>query len=292
MRTPVNFTGGYTSADLLAHLALADTAPTLCLKVTPTAGAVVGLTTHSADLVLPGHAGVTFRSQPGFEVTQAEFSTQSFSVVELMIPYHANSITEGEWLASRWSHARLDLLVVNYEAVNMGQLLFRYVAGNGKDEGSRVRLEGWGLGAFLQSSILELTSPTCRAVFGDARCTKDLTALTRALQTVTAVTSARVFRASALPTPTRRYDEGKVTFTTGANSGITVEVKSYDDATKQITTKLPFPYAITVGDKFTVVEGCNHSIADCVFYGNAINMQAEPYTPLPEKANRTPPVAG
>lgn len=74
------------------------------------------------------------------------------------------------------------------------------------------------------------------------------------------------------------FDYGLFTFDTGANAGLSMEVKSYVPG--QITFQLPFPKPIDVGDEYTIVEGCDKSHATCKLrFNNILNRRAEDFVP-------------
>src|SRR5262249_8202327 len=122
-----------------------------------------------------------------------------------------------------------------------------------------------GLTQRLSQTIGELYSASCRATLGDSRCKVNM-----ALQTVTgSVTSA----ASNLQfiDSTRMEDSGifafgNVTFTSGANNGLSMEVKEYiHNLTTggQLTLALPMPYPIHAGDSYSLTKGCDKTLATC-----------------------------
>ncbi len=82
-------------------------------------------------------------------------------------------------------------------------------------------------------------------------------------------------------TPTTRFDEGMLTWLTGANIGFPpMEVKSYDPVTQKITLYLKTVNDIAVGDKFQIVIGCNKTLATCRdVFNNVANFRGEPYVP-------------
>lgn len=74
------------------------------------------------------------------------------------------------------------------------------------------------------------------------------------------------------------FDFGKITFTSGLNNGFSEEVRSYVPGQWQI--ELPMPYAVNVGDTYTMVVGCDRALATCkTKFNNVSNMRAEPYLP-------------
>ena len=80
------------------------------------------------------------------------------------------------------------------------------------------------------------------------------------------------------------YGYGVLTFTTGQNRGLSIEVKSYVGG--DFFMQLPFPFPIALGDRFKVVAGCaGRLIPDCkTKFNNVINFRGEPYLPGVDQA--------
>jgi uncharacterized phage protein (TIGR02218 family) len=81
------------------------------------------------------------------------------------------------------------------------------------------------------------------------------------------------------------FDFGKVTWITGANAGLSMEVKAYVPG--QVTLYLPAPYPIGVGspsDTFSISAGCDKSFTTCRDrFSNVVNFRGEPYVPGVDK---------
>lgn len=85
-----------------------------------------------------------------------------------------------------------------------------------------------------------------------------------------------------LPTPTVAvsvYDGGSVEWTTGKNKGRVCEILSFVPGTNTAMLFEAMPYAIEVGDTFTIAQGCDQTLNTCAAYGNVINRRAEDYVP-------------
>lgn len=82
------------------------------------------------------------------------------------------------------------------------------------------------------------------------------------------------------------YDFGLITFTSGANAGLSMEVKKYTVGV--IELQLPMPYPVAVGDNYTIVTGCGKRfVEDCVTkFNNGVNFQGEPDLPGIDKVMR------
>ena len=87
------------------------------------------------------------------------------------------------------------------------------------------------------------------------------------------------------------FNQGGVMFETGENKGQVTEIKTWSRTVgDQITTFLPLPYNIAIGDKIIVFAGCDKRLSTCttkfamagsVFFstGNFTNFRGEPYIP-------------
>ena len=82
------------------------------------------------------------------------------------------------------------------------------------------------------------------------------------------------------------FANGLVTFTSGANTGQSMEVREF--STKRFGLFLPMTSVITVGDSFTVIAGCDKRFDSCVGkFNNALNFRGEPHVPGTDKLLET-----
>lgn len=82
------------------------------------------------------------------------------------------------------------------------------------------------------------------------------------------------------------FDGGLITFTSGLCDGFSQEVKAYVPG--QITLHLPMPYALAAGDTYSMVAGCDKSLATCKDrFDNVVNFRGEPYLPGIDKVLQT-----
>jgi hypothetical protein len=99
--------------------------------------------------------------------------------------------------------------------------------------------------------------------------------------------------------PTGDFDYGILTWNTGENTGISIEVVSFVNAgfgDTGITSPgglfdlfLPMGSQINLGDSFSVTVGCDKKFSTCkAKFDNVKNFRGEPHIPLPEKAAQTP----
>jgi uncharacterized phage protein (TIGR02218 family) len=78
------------------------------------------------------------------------------------------------------------------------------------------------------------------------------------------------------------FDFGLVTWTSGNNNGLSMEVRSYIPGT--FTLQLPMPSLIQVGDTYSAKAGCDKLFPTCRDrFNNAVNFRGDPYFPGNDK---------
>lgn len=129
-----------------------------------------------------------------------------------------------------------------------------------------------------------LYQPACANTLYDSPC-----ALARAAWvingTAQGVLAGNATVVHALAQATGYFDLGVMTFTSGANNGVSRTVKSYVNAigNKGITTVRPWPGVVSAGDTFQIVPGCDKTQATCKNkFNNLANFRGFPYVPAPE----------
>ncbi len=361
------------SSSFKAHLAQQYQTVCTCWLATLKSGTKYRFTDHDADIVISGYTtpndilNGTYAAATGF--TAAAIATSDALNVdntEAQSVLVSPAITVADLLAGLWNDARIVIFQVNWADLTMGPLYQRVgFLGEVSTGRTMFKAELRGLMQKYTASLCELTSSSCRANLGDARCKKDLTAFTvtgtltgvnvdnvtvydtsrveagpsggvaitgitnanpgvvtmanaslalvdgevvtisgvGGMLPVNAVTvahnpSGATFQLSVDTTDTVSYpaytsggtvtpqgaefgyfDFGTIEFNSGANAGLgQFEVKSYVPG--QITLYLPLPYLAVIGDTYTLVAGCDKSLATCRDrYGNLANRRAEDRIP-------------
>jgi len=75
------------------------------------------------------------------------------------------------------------------------------------------------------------------------------------------------------------FTKGVITFTSGANEGVSRAVQAYAHASGAMSVAFPLPYAPASGDTFTAARGCLLTMADCSAQSNLIHFRGQPFTP-------------
>lgn len=73
------------------------------------------------------------------------------------------------------------------------------------------------------------------------------------------------------------FDLGYITFTGGANNGVSRTVKQY--TVGSFTMMSPFPNAPATSDPFNAFHGCDKTLAACTAYGNQARFRGMPFIP-------------
>ncbi len=82
---------------------------------------------------------------------------------------------------------------------------------------------------------------------------------------------------------------GLLTFTTGNNIGIALEVKNYTLSTGSFELYVAMPFVIQVGDTYEVHAGCDKLLATCITkFDNVKNFRGQPYIPGQDHILRYP----
>lgn len=273
------------SNSLAAHIVGEVTTLATCWKLTRRDGAILGFTEHDADIVVDS---ITYKAASGFSPSAIQ-NTASLSVDNLDIEgmLSESSITEADILAGRYDFAEIEIFMVNYNDISAGKLkLRRGWLGEVTLEKQQFIAEVRGLTQRLSQTIGELFSPSCRASFGDSRCKIDASGYTVS-GFITSVTDNQNFIDSSRVEANGLYNLGKITFTGGANNGLSMEVKEFLSGGK-ITLVLPMPYNINAGDSYTMVQGCDKTLVICANqYNNIVNFRGEPHVPGIDKMLET-----
>jgi uncharacterized phage protein (TIGR02218 family) len=261
------------AANLTAHLATRETTLATALKITREDGTVFGFTTHDIDDVV---SGVTYSANPGLDVTAIETAANAaVGNLDLTTLHDGTVFTTADILNGVWRNAAFTIFRYNWAALADGvDTLLAGTLGEATLRQNTVVVELRDLRQYLQQAVGDASSKTCRARLGDARCAKVLTAFTHT-GTLTAAASNQVFTDSARAEAAAYFDEGEITWTGGANDGLSAKIKSF--AAGVFTLALPMYGTVAIGDTYSAVAGCRKRLAeDCVAkFDNVLNFVGE-----------------
>jgi hypothetical protein len=164
----------------------------------------------------------------------------------------------------------------NYRKGRIGQV---------NTSGQQFSSELLGLTKKLEKPLVRQYLPGCSAAFGDARCGVNTAAYSVSGLIESVDASGLVITDSAnITAAVNTYAYGLLTMTSGDSSGYSMEVKSSTVGTVTLQQRMPF--GVAAGDTFTLVQGCNKSLATCRdAYNNVVNFRGFPYMPGNDKVN-------
>jgi uncharacterized phage protein (TIGR02218 family) len=246
-------------------------------------GPVLGFTNHDRDLTF---GGTTYEASTGFLGTEIE--SQLGMAVDNMDVYGAVDsvkLKEADIEAGRYDSADIEVYLVNWADVTQRVIMKKGTLGEVKRGKVMFQTEVRGISHQLQNVKGRLYQYACDALLGDTRCGKDISGAT---YTKTGAVVGSTNGYSTLTTTSLGsysqgwFGKGRLTFTSGANLGISREVKSHFNtgSISSISLWEPTPFEIQPADTFTIVAGCDKTFKTCkAKFANAVNFRGFPHIP-------------
>lgn len=265
------------NAALQSHYASGTTTLATCWKATLTNGTIIAATAFDSDIVF---GGITYRATQSYTASDIESTSElNPDNLEIQGVLGSPAITDADIHSGLWDYAAIEVFEVNYLDLTQGRNLLR--AGTlGEVRGGRSKFvaEMRGLFQSYTRTIVRLVTKECTADFGDTRCGID-TALSTVSGAVQSVVDNRIISDSARTEAADWYAGAKLTFTSGANTGRSMEVQS--SAPGILTLSHAMYDDIEVGDAYQVYAGCTKRFnEDCISkHNNGINFRGFPHLP-------------
>ena len=241
-------------------------------------GTMFYFTDHDQDIIYQGAAYLAASGYvPSAVQTSAGLQVDNLEVTSVL---DSAFITDADLVAGLWDYAEVVIMVVNWADLTMADMVIRRGRMGEVSAGKMSFVaELRGMAQNLQQEIGRLIMPTCNADLGDSRCQVVLSGFT-STGTLTAVTDGAHFTDSGLAGATGLFNYGKLTWTAGLNDGLSMEVKTFTTG-GAIVLQQPMPYAVAVGDTFSISQGCDKSTGagGCTKFSNIINFQGYPHLP-------------
>ena len=196
-----------------------------CWVITRADGVMQGFTEHDEDIVLGTVICRAGSGLTGSEVTQKLGLAVDSS--ELSGALADDTLNESDLAAGRYDAATVEIWLVDWREPSSRILLAKGSLGEVRREGQAFTAEVRGLSDRLSQESGRLYTAMCSADLGDGRCKADLTnPAFRGAGAVMSVDAISDFTASGLGSfEGGWFTAGKLTFTSGANNGLSVEVK-------------------------------------------------------------------
>lgn len=233
---------------------------TLCRvwEITRTDSVVLLLTDRDIDVLADGDL---YLARSGLKYTAIELvEGLSPSNVDISGHFDDAGVSLQDYLLGKFSNASVRVGLADWEnSLEPVEWVIKGMMGKITRDRNAFEAQCNGTTRLFERSIKQVTSPTCRAQLGDARCKVVLTPWTFA-RTVATVTSRRVFTMNTTLAD-GTLDYGKLTFTSGANNGRSMEIKKQVGVSLELY--LPMPSTVAIGDTFSAVAGCDLLPATC-----------------------------
>lgn len=260
-----------------AILALVHETPCLqklaqCWSITRADGVVLRFTSHDEAVTLQGQTYLPCDSLQASAQSGGMLSGGTAGDVGIKGLITDASITAADLLGGRYDGAIVEVWEQQWDATNeqgfIPRRLARGIIGKVSQGDPAYQAEMVSPGARLyQKPLLRPHTPACRYDLGDGRCPVALGPLTvtgtvtgMAARNVLQRTDYRTFFDSARAEADGYFADGKITWTSGLNTGLSTEVRT--NAAGQFTLWSPMPYVIAVGDGYSMTPGCNKTRDD------------------------------
>lgn len=272
-----------------------------CWKITRVDGTVHRFTTHDKSITFDGETYSPANSYlPGDVEMNVDGSANQMEVWGIT----SDEITEADLLLGLYEHAYVEIFLVDYTDLTIPKTILQVGwIGQVTTQQDHFQADLRGLVTRLTQGIGETVAPDCRWDLGDERCQVNVAALTVSdtvdsvpglsaealsrpassgseIETVrqSLVNPNDEFIVFSRPEAAGYFDFGTVTWTSGDNAGLSMEVIRFQDGSFKLIEGMPFQ--IQVGDAFTVFPGCDKRPDTCkTKFNNFDNNGGFPHVP-------------
>jgi uncharacterized phage protein (TIGR02218 family) len=271
---------------LQTHYAGETTTLANLLRIQRTDGTVFGFTSASESVTISG----TFYSASEGMLVSSMASSSGLNVDngELSTIDDGTIFTRAQILGGVWQTARYLFGRYNWANPSDGvEFLTAGTVGRISLREGMATVELRGLQQYLQQSVGNVTTRTCRARFADYPTSNgnNLCRLASAsfieARAVATLVDGRTFTSTGTTKPDDYYGDGLLTWTSGPNVGISQKVSAFLSASSRFSLLFEPPSAIAASDGFSVIAGCRKRLLeDCkTKHNNVLNFQGEPHLP-------------
>lgn len=259
-----------------------------CWKITRRDGAILRFTDHDRQILFEGELYYpTGGANQSATQKQTGFRSRNRDMIGVLT---SAAITDDDLRAGRYQDAQVDIYLITWEDGATSEYFLHDVywiddiTFNDGDYTATLT----SVTSFLEKDVGGIITRDCRHNLGDARCQVALGPFTTTGE-VTAVVAQRLRVETDLTDDDGYYNNGVLTWTSGANDGLAVEIRSSVQTDGVLLFWLRSPFDIEVGDTFSIVAGCNKLLETCRdVFDNVVNFGGYPHVPGTDKLRRTP----
>lgn len=267
---------------LAAALASGITTHCHCWKLTRLDGQILGFTDHDRDIMI-GNA--LFEAASGLDASTSEIERGlATGGGEVSGVLSSARILPGEIEAGLFDGAELRRWLVDWQNPVLDFLLDVATLGEIRSMDGRFSAETRNAFHALDQERGRLYGAGCSARLGDARCRVNLDLPAWKGQGLVAATDGtKTLRVPGLANQLPgHFTHGILSFTGGANAGLSIPVKEYR-VDGEIILWRALLREIAVGDAISVTAGCDKRFETCrTRFQNAINFRGFPFIPAPD----------
>jgi hypothetical protein len=126
----------------------------------------------------------------------------------------------------------------------------------------------------------ELWQAGCLNTVYDGACTLNVASFSATATAATASDATRSAFQTNLAQASGYFSQGYAIGLTGANTGIQRAIKTHNSGGGVLVAASSWPFAVAIGDTFTVVPGCDGTQSTCTNkFANVIHFRGQPYIP-------------
>jgi uncharacterized phage protein (TIGR02218 family) len=253
-----------------------------CWRLTRRDGVVMGFTDHDCDL---SFNDIMFRARTGLSASQLEanlgFAATGAEAAGIL---DDDSILEADLSNGLYDDASVETWLVDWTTVTDRVLLDIATLGEVRRGENSFSAELRSRAHIFDQQQGRSYQRHCAADLGDARCRVDLSASRHVVSGVVVEFAGGVLTGDlAGGFGSGFFAGGRLVFTSGANNGASLIVKSHlcDIGKRATLTLWRAPAApVSVGDAFTLTVGCDKAPATCLDkFDNIVNFRGFPHMP-------------
>jgi len=253
-----------------------------CWRLDRKDGVSIGLVSHDRDVTV---GGFLYAAAPGLLPSSIrQTDTLDAAIMDVEGALSSDSLSADDLRDGRWDGAALMLHLTEWEDPGaLWHLLARGTLGAVRQMAGAFTAALSGAQSIFDGPVAPMTSPTCRASLGDARCRVDM-AVHRRMARVDTVTLDAI---AITGIDGSLYAGGQLRWLEGPACGLRERI--IDGGAGTLLLSEPVRHAVAPQTRVLIEEGCDRTIATCsARFGNAINFRGEPYLPGTDLLTRYP----
>lgn len=237
----------------------------------------VRLTTADFDITFGGH---TWIADAAVNLTQILYAADGTPAgADVRISPDGTFITPGMARRGLLDGRPIKIEICDLDIVGTFDMLPNATIGSAaEDTNGVIVIAAQGPLVLLSGPVTEVHTVTCKAKFGDSRCTVSIAAL----QSAVVGQALDFFDIQLTTTPSPQPSVlGNIIPQDGPLAGIKIPIRAFDSGTNIVTMFEPFaPSNFPTGTHFLINPGCDKLFATCRdTYANKDNFRGVPYAP-------------